>query len=156
MAYIHDETVKGMAAHKDVYTLMQEIELPPELQTAPGRGPVRWYVRSVFEEYSGWFHQSSTTELYAVPQKAVWAELAELAGGPEALAKRAAAHVAAGRPVEALHLTDIALAADPSNRAVREAEISALDLLIDRGEGRYYDEIGWLENAIVEAKAAIG
>jgi alkyl sulfatase BDS1-like metallo-beta-lactamase superfamily hydrolase len=156
VAYIHDETVKGMTANKDVFTLMAEIELPPHLQTAPGRGPVRWYVRSVFEEYTGWFRQDSTTELYATPPRAIWAELAELAGGPDVLAARAQAHIAAGRPVEALHFTDIALAADPAHRPVREAEIAALERLIDLGEGRSYDEIGWLENAIKEAQAALG
>jgi alkyl sulfatase BDS1-like metallo-beta-lactamase superfamily hydrolase len=156
VAYIHDETVKGMTANKDIFTLMAEIELPPQLQTAPGRGPVRWYVRSVFEEYTGWFRQDSTTELYATPPRAIWAELAELAGGPGVLAARAQAHLAAGRPVEALHFTDIALAADPAHRTVREAEIAALEQLIDLGEGRYYDEIGWLENAIKEARAALG
>lgn len=153
--YIHDETVKGMNAGKDVFALMNEIELPAHLVTAPGRGPPRWYVRSVVEEYSGWFHQISTTELYGAPQKAVWPELAELAGGPDVLAARAAAHVAANRPLEALHLTDIALSVDPAHRGAREAEIAALEVLIDQGQGRYYDEIGWLEGAIKRARAAL-
>ena len=29
--YVHDETVKGMNAGKDVWTLMNEIKLPPRL-----------------------------------------------------------------------------------------------------------------------------
>src|SRR5262249_22962112 len=62
--YIHDETVKGMNAHKDLPTLMREIKLPAHLEPQPGRGPVQWYVRAVWEEYSGWFMQESTTELY--------------------------------------------------------------------------------------------
>jgi alkyl sulfatase BDS1-like metallo-beta-lactamase superfamily hydrolase len=153
--YIHDETVKGMNAHKPLHTLMQEITLPPELVTGKGRGPVRWYVRAVFEEYTGWFRQESTTELYDTPPRAIWAELTAMAGGPAALAARAQAHIAAGRPVEALHFTDIAKHAEPANNAVLEAELAALELLVEANAGRDFDELGWLESNIKQAKAAL-
>lgn len=52
--YIHDETVKGMNEHRDLWQLMREIKLPPDLATVPGRGPVSWYVRAVWEQYTGW------------------------------------------------------------------------------------------------------
>jgi alkyl sulfatase BDS1-like metallo-beta-lactamase superfamily hydrolase len=154
--YIHDETVKGMNAHKDLHTLMQEIELPPHLVMGAGRGPVRWYVRAVFEEYTGWFRQESTTELYAVPPRAIWAELTAMAGGAGALAARAQAHVAKGEPVEALHFTDIAKAAEPANHAVLEAELAALELLVEHNGGKSFDELGWLESNIQQIKAALG
>lgn len=151
--YIHDETVKGMNDGKDLWTLMAEIELPAELEPAPqGRGPVRWYVRAVWEEYVGWFRAESTTELYAVPPRAIWGELAELAGGPSVLAARAAAHVAAGEPVEALHFTDIALSIDPDHREAREAQIAALEILLERTGGDPWDEIRWLEGEIERAR----
>jgi len=151
--YIQDETMKGMAAGKDMFTLMQEIQLPAELQTKPGRGPVSWYVRAVWEEYTGWFRQELTTELYPIPPRAIWGELAELAGGAAVLAQRAQAHVAAGRPVEALHFTEIALSAEPAHRAARQAELAALELLLERSEGKFYDEVGWLESEIKKAKS---
>jgi glyoxylase-like metal-dependent hydrolase (beta-lactamase superfamily II) len=154
--HIHDETVKGMAAQKDLWTLMREIKLPAHLAMAPGRGPVSWYVRAVYEEYTGWFRHESTTELYAVPARTIWPELAALAGGPDALAARAQARLAADEPVEALHFVEIALAADPNNPAVRRAEIAALERLIERTQGRTFDEVGWLETQIERAKAAIG
>jgi len=154
--HIHDETVKGMAANKDLWTLMREIKLPAHLAMAPGRGPVSWYVRAVFEEYTGWFRHESTTELYGVPARTIWPELAGLAGGPDALAARAQARLAADEPVEALHFVEIALAADPKNPAARRAEIAALERLIERTEGRTFDEVGWLETQIQRAKAAIG
>jgi glyoxylase-like metal-dependent hydrolase (beta-lactamase superfamily II) len=153
--FIHDETVKGMNEHKDVHTLMREIELPPHLDMAPGRGPVQWYVRSVWEEYTGWFRMDSTTELYGVPARTIWPELAGIAGGPETLVEHARHHLAAQRPLEALHFLEIALAADPSNRAALEAEIEALIQLIDLSEGRNYDEIGWLESEISRARTAL-
>jgi alkyl sulfatase BDS1-like metallo-beta-lactamase superfamily hydrolase len=153
--YIHDEAVKGMNAHKDLWTLMREIDLPPQLKTVPGRGPVSWYVRAVWEEYTGWFRGESTTELYAVPPRTIWPELARLAGGASALGQAARRCLAAGRAVEALHFTEIALAAEPSNRLAREAEIAALEHLADANGGLIFDELGWLENAIAESKAAL-
>jgi alkyl sulfatase BDS1-like metallo-beta-lactamase superfamily hydrolase len=150
--YILDKTIEGMNENKDVFTLMGEIELPAELQPAPGRGPVSWYVRSVWEELTGWFRQESTTELYAVPQRAIWAELSAMAGGPDALAERARAHAEAGRPLEALHFTDMIFSLDPAHRAAREAELAALEQLLERSGGSHYDELGWLESEIRRAK----
>ena len=49
-----------MNAHRDLHTLMREIRLPEHLAPQPGRGPVHWYVRAVWEEYSGWFMLIST------------------------------------------------------------------------------------------------
>jgi alkyl sulfatase BDS1-like metallo-beta-lactamase superfamily hydrolase len=154
--HIHDETIAGMNAGKDLPTLMRDIALPANLRMRPGRGPVSWYVRAVWEEYSGWFMHRSTTELYAVPQSAIWADLVEAAGGPDALAARAAAHVAAGRPVEALHLTDIVLGGDAAHRSAREAQIGALTTLLERSDGHAFDEIGWLESEIAKAEAVLG
>ncbi len=155
VAYIHDETVRGMSEGRALATLMAEIELPPELEPAPGRGPVHWYVRSVWEEYTGWFRHELTTELYPLPQSAVWRELVELAGGPDPLAQRAAAHVAAGEPLHALHLCEIALSADPSHGAARRAQIGALEQLVARNGGRSYDELAWLEGELDIARAAM-
>jgi alkyl sulfatase BDS1-like metallo-beta-lactamase superfamily hydrolase len=154
--YVHDETVEGMNAGKDLFTLMGEIELPDELRLAPGRGPTRWYVRAVWEEYTGWFRHESTTELYATPPRAIWGELVELAGGPDPLVQRAAHHLAAGRPVEALHFTDIVLSRDPSHHGALETEISALEALVAQDEGDRFDELGWLESELGRARSAFG
>ena len=146
--WLHDTTVEGMNAGKDLWTLMAEIELPEALRVGPNRGPTAWNVRAVWEEYVGWFRFESTTELYPVPASGVHAELAELAGGPGPLAERAAAHVAAGRPLQALHLTDVALAADPAHRPSLEAALHAHELLMDRSAGWNFDEVRWLESEI--------
>jgi len=150
--YIDDRTVGGMNAGKDLWTLMNEVALPPELEPAPGRGPVSWYVRAIWEEHAGWFRQESTTELYGVPPSAVWSELAELAGGPDVLARRAADHLAAGRPVEALHLLDIALGAHPAHVPALEVQVAALELLIDRTRGEPFDELCWLEGELARVR----
>jgi alkyl sulfatase BDS1-like metallo-beta-lactamase superfamily hydrolase len=152
--HIHDETVAGMNAGRDLHALMREIRLPVGLRPAAGRAPVGWCVRAVWEEYSGWFLQQSTTELYGTPASAVWGELVALAGGVAVLAERAAGHLAAGRPLEALHLTDMALSVAPDHRPTRAAQIAALERLVEQGGGTAYDELGWLEHQIALARAA--
>lgn len=154
--HIHDRTIEGMNAGRDLFTLMDEIELPADLAPRPGRGPVWWYVRAVWEEHAGWFRHEYTTELYPIPPRAIWPELAELAGGPGALAERAAAHVAHGRPVHALHFVEIALSVDPRHRAAREVQVAALHELIERTGGETHDELAWLEGELERANAALG
>jgi alkyl sulfatase BDS1-like metallo-beta-lactamase superfamily hydrolase len=153
--FVHDATVNGMNAKKDLHTLMSEIELPSHLQLAPGRTRTEWVVRAVWEEYSGWFLQQSTTELYATPQRAIWGELSELAGGVDVLAKRAQAHVDAGRPLEALHFCDMVLADQPKHRAALQAQLGALEMLLERSGGHAFDEVGWLENRILETQSIL-
>jgi alkyl sulfatase BDS1-like metallo-beta-lactamase superfamily hydrolase len=143
--YIHDATIEGMNAGKPLHTLMGEIELPEALTPATGRGPVSWYVRAVWEEYIGWFRAESLTELYPVPQSAIWPELAELAGGVDALADRAGARLDAGEPVEALHYTDIVLGLAPDHLRAREARIRAMELLLERSNHEAFDEARLLE-----------
>ena len=95
--YVHDQTVAGMNAGKDVRTLMREITLPAEYEVGQGYGKVAWDVRAVWENYSGWFHHRSTTELYPVGFDAVAADVVELAGA-DGLVDRARAHLARRPP----------------------------------------------------------
>lgn len=153
--YIHDETVKGMNEGKDMYALMREIKLPAKFDMAPGRGPVTWYVRAVWEEYTGWFHQNLTSELYAEPAQTIWSELAEMVGGLDKLATQARRHLDVQEPVKALHFIEIALSIDSGHRASREAEIDALEQLIEATGGATYDELGWLETKWEEANEVL-
>ena len=49
--YVHDETVKGMNAGKDVFTLMNEIKLPANLDVGESYGKLNvvgaWYLRGL-------------------------------------------------------------------------------------------------------------
>jgi len=143
--FIHDETLRGMNEGKDLHTLMREVVLPGDLEPASGRGPVSWYVRTVWEEYTGWFQHDLTSELYDVPARAVWPEVVELAGGADRLAERAVKRLAVGEVGEALHLVEMALVAEPENRAALDVHAEVLDVLIDRTDGSTYDELVWLE-----------
>ncbi|WP_418003607.1 MBL fold metallo-hydrolase [Mycobacterium sp. PDNC021] len=140
--YIHDETVAGMNAGKDVRTLMREIALPAEYEVGQGYGKVAWDVRAIWENYSGWFHHRSTTELYPVGPDAVAADIVELAGA-QALVDRARAHLDAGRPLEAIHLAELVGSDDPGAREVLR---QAHEVLLS-GSTNFW-ETAWLRNVL--------
>ena len=82
IAYVHDAVVRGMNEGKDVFTLMHEIKLPPELVVGEGYGNLIWSIRGIYEGYAGWFDLHPAT-MYDVPMSAVFPDLAKLAGGAE-------------------------------------------------------------------------
>jgi alkyl sulfatase BDS1-like metallo-beta-lactamase superfamily hydrolase len=144
--YVHDETVRGMNEGKDVWTLMREIELPPELEVGQGYGKVAWSVRAIWESYAGWFHHRSTTELYAAPPANVYPDLVELAGGADAVAERAREKLEAGAPLEAIHLAEVALAAEPSNRGALDTSLAAHERL--EAESENFWLTSWIRRQI--------
>lgn len=143
--YVHDETVRGMNDGKDVFTLMQEIKLPPDLDVGEGYGTIAWSVRGIYEGYVGWFDGNPAT-MFETPQKAIYPDLVEMAGGPEAVAAKAEELRLAGRLQEALHMADAALAADPENITALKARLAAYEAL--RAQSRNSNEAGWLEHGI--------
>jgi alkyl sulfatase BDS1-like metallo-beta-lactamase superfamily hydrolase len=147
--YVHDEVVKGMNSGKDVFTLMQEIKLPASFDLTQSFGKVSWSVRGIYDGYAGWFDLNPST-MYELPPSSVYPDLVKLAGGPEPLVRLALEKVEAGKPVEALHLTDVVLASDQSNSAALGARLKALEYLRERCEN--YVEAGYLEYGIRTAK----
>ena len=141
IAYIHDRTVEGMNAGKDVRQLMREIRLPPELDVGEGYGKVSWDVRAIWENYSGWFHHRSTTELYDVGPEAVSADLVDLAGADRIVA-RAREHVAAGRSVHAIHLAEAVFHAQPDHVGARAVLKTAHEALLAASANFW--ETAWL------------
>jgi len=151
--YVHDETVKGMNAGKDVFTLMQEIKLPAKYELTEIFGKVSWSVRGIYDGYAGWY-DGNPTSMYEVPSSSVYPDLVRVAGGPEPLARLALDKIEAGKPVEALHLTDVILAYDPGNVAALNARIKAIEYLRQRTQNHI--ESGWLEYGIRLAKEKLG
>ena len=145
--YVHDRTVEGMVAGQRLSTLMAEVELPPELAVPQSHGKTSWNVRSIWHEYIGWFLMESTTELYPVPASSVSSDLVEAAGAAE-LVRRSRLHLDAGRPVEALHLTDTVLHVDPADPAALAARRDALEELLERSGGENLSEVMWLRSQI--------
>lgn len=145
ITYIHDRTVEGMNAGTDVYTLMRDIGLPPELEVGQGYGKVSWDVRAIWENYSGWFQHRSTTELYDVGPDEVSIDLVDLIGA-DALLTRAEEHAAAGRPVHAIYLAEKVVHTEPANARARTALRSAHEQLL--ASSTNFWESAWLANKI--------
>jgi alkyl sulfatase BDS1-like metallo-beta-lactamase superfamily hydrolase len=155
VSWVRDYTLAGMNAGKDVHRLMRDIELPENLRIGEYHGKASWAVRTIWEEYSGWFHYDSTASLYGVPRSSVDAELVQMAGGADALARRAGERIDRGEPLEAIHLLDIALGAEPDNRAALTAKKSALELLLARSGGSNLSETMWLKSEIASVEATL-
>ena len=147
--YVHDEVVKGMNAGKDVFTLMQEIKLPASFGLSEVFGKVSWDVRGIYDGYAGWFDTNPAT-MYEQPPSSVYPDIVKLAGGAEPLVQLALEKLAAGKPVETLHLTDVVLAYDKQNSPALDARLKALEYLKERCEN--YIEDGWLEYGIRKTK----
>lgn len=150
--YVHDEVVRGMNAGKDVYTLMQEIKLPPALDVGESYGKLTWSIRGIYEGYVGWFDLNPVT-MYETPASSIYPEMVKLAGGPDAVAQLAAGKVEAGDAIAALHLTDMALAADPGHRKTLETRLKALEIL--RSRCKNSNERGWLDHSIKDVKSRL-
>jgi glyoxylase-like metal-dependent hydrolase (beta-lactamase superfamily II) len=148
VSFVNNAVIAGMNAGKDVHTLMREIKLPEELKIGEFHGKVSWAVRSIWEEYSGWFHYDSTTSLYGVPRSSVDADLVELAGGAGALATRARKKLSEGHALEALHLLDIALAVERNNADALTVKKEALQTLLRESGGQNLSETMWLKSEI--------
>lgn len=148
--YIHDQTVAGMNAGKDVQTLMREITLPAEYEVGQGYGKVSWDVRAIWENYSGWFHHRSTTELYPVGFDAVGADVVQLAGA-DALVDRARTHLAEHRPLHAIHLAELVASVQADHSGAHDVLRAAhQDLLADSTN---FWETAWLRNYLDQQTA---
>jgi glyoxylase-like metal-dependent hydrolase (beta-lactamase superfamily II) len=153
--HVHDATVAGMNAGKDVHQLMREIDVPDAIAIGEGHGKIAINVRSIWEQYAGFFHYASTTELYGVPRDAVSADIVELAGGVAPIVARARRHSENGAPLEALHLIDIVRAVASDHRDAHNVEIAALTTLLEQGQGENFSETMWLKARIADARKAI-
>lgn len=157
VSYVRDYTLEGMKAGKTVHQLMHEFAFPDDLRIGDFHGKASWAVKSIWREYSGWFHyEDGTTELYGVPRSSVDADVAELAGGADKLAERAQARLDAGQPLEALHLVAIALGAEPGNRTALSVKKGASQLLLEQSGQSNLSETMWLRSEIAEIEKALG
>jgi len=141
--YVHRRALEGFNAGVDVWTLMEEIKLPPHLRVGQGYGKVSWAVRTLWESYVGWFKLQSTTELYPESSSAALAELVA-ALGPNAALERAEAALARGEPVLAIRLGEAVAALAPEAPGVVALMADAHRYLLDHGGDVSFWEHGWL------------
>jgi glyoxylase-like metal-dependent hydrolase (beta-lactamase superfamily II) len=154
ITYARDATIAGMNEGKDLWTLMREIRLPADLELPGLHGKLSWIVRTTWEEYAGWFRYESTTELYDVPASEVWGDLVDLAG-EKAMADRAATYLASGKPLQALHLTDIVISQRSGANRALEVRLGALKCLLENGGRANFSEQQWLKSEIAACKSAL-
>jgi alkyl sulfatase BDS1-like metallo-beta-lactamase superfamily hydrolase len=145
MQWVHDRTVDGMNAGTDVHTLMREVTVPDHLDIGEGYGMTSWNVRAIWENYAGWFHHRSTTELYGVAPSTVAPDVVAAAGA-DALVEAARSRLDDGEPVAALHLTDMVLAVEPAHAGARSVASGATQALLD--ESSNFWESAWLRRAL--------
>ena len=131
---------------KDLHTLMQSIQLPPELEVGQGYGKVSWSIRAIWEAYAGWFHHQSTTELYSVPPQSINADLIEMSGGVDVLVKRAGEKFASKEYEQTLHLLDIVLSVDPSEPSAVALSIQVHEALLPMTDNFWLS--AWLNNQL--------
>jgi glyoxylase-like metal-dependent hydrolase (beta-lactamase superfamily II) len=156
VTHIERETIAGMNAGKTVHELMRDIGLPENGRIGEFHGKTSWVVRAIWEENAGWFHyEEGTNGLYGVPRSAVDADLAELAG-VTTLTTLASTRIAADKPLEALHLLEIALAASPADIEALKAKKAALERLAAASGGSNLSETMWLKAEIADADALLG
>ena len=147
MRWVHDRTVEGMNAGADVHALMREVRIPDHLDVGEGYGQTKWNVRAIWENYAGWFHHRSTTELYGVAPLAIASDLVAAAGA-DTLVALGRTHLEADRAVEALQLTDIVLAADAAHPGARGLAIEAHEQLLEATTNFW--ERAWLRRSITK------
>jgi alkyl sulfatase BDS1-like metallo-beta-lactamase superfamily hydrolase len=149
MRAVHDRTAELMNSGADIHTAMRDVKVPEHLDIGEGYGKTSWNVRAIWEMYTGWFRHRSTTELYGVPPDSVAADVVSAAGA-DALVDAARAHVTAGRPVQAIHLTDLILAAQPLHAGARALAADAHEAMLAGTENFW--EKAWLTKSINELR----
>jgi alkyl sulfatase BDS1-like metallo-beta-lactamase superfamily hydrolase len=150
MQAVHDRTVELMNSGADIHTAMREVGVPPGLDVGEGYGKTSWNVRAIWEMYTGWFRHRSTTELYGVAPDSIAADVVNAAGA-DALVEAARGHVDDGRAVQAIHLTDLVLTAQPAHAAARAVAADAHEALLADTENFW--EKAWLTKSINELRA---
>jgi alkyl sulfatase BDS1-like metallo-beta-lactamase superfamily hydrolase len=149
--HVERETVHGMNEGRTVHDLKREIRLPPDLQVGEDYGTVIWAVEAIWYGYGGWFEYRSTTELYGMPVHETYREVAALAGAA-VLGARALALARDGRALEAIHLAEIAMAAEPEEPQALEAYALAHELLLAAAPSRNRWYQFWLKGELARAR----
>jgi alkyl sulfatase BDS1-like metallo-beta-lactamase superfamily hydrolase len=144
-----------MNAGQTVWELMRDVQLPESLQLSQGHGKVSWSVRAIHDLVTGWYYYDTIANLYHVPPSAIDADLVEMVGGADVLAKRANRYLDEGKPLEALRLLDIADGHETESvLRLRMAVVESL-LAEARAGLANYSEIGLLEADLRASQTAL-
>lgn len=155
VSFVHQETLRGMNAGSDIWTLMREVRLPEPLYVGQGYGKVSWAVRTIWESYMGWFKGRQTSELYPAQPSSIYPELVALAG-IEAVVARARTLLAGGDAEAAGLLAEAALAAEPAHAGALALALAVHETLLARADAAAnFWEAGWLRHQIGTLRARL-
>jgi alkyl sulfatase BDS1-like metallo-beta-lactamase superfamily hydrolase len=153
VTHVHQETLDGMNAGKDIFQLMREVTLPESLYVGQAYGKVSFCVRTVWEQYMGWFRGERTSQLLSVQPEHVAGELAAMAG-VGAVIGRAREALGKGDAERAMALVEAALGAEPSNREALDLSVAIHEALLAAPHGaENFWYAGWLRHQIAAHKA---
>ncbi|MBX7160924.1 MAG: MBL fold metallo-hydrolase [Acidimicrobiia bacterium] len=118
------QTLELMNAGASLDEVIHTVSAPAHLLERPWLQPIydepEFIVRNIWRLYGGWY-DANPAHLHPAPQAVLAREVAALAGGAGALARRAVEVADAGDLRLAGHLVDFAQNADPADAAVAEA-----------------------------------
>jgi len=121
LEHLVGETLERMNEGLPLDSILHEVRPPAHLADRPYLQPVyddpEYVVRNIWRLYGGWY-DGTPSHLRPAPEAELGGEVAALAGGARALARRAREHAAAGRHRLAGHLADWAAEAAAEDREV--------------------------------------
>jgi uncharacterized sulfatase len=130
--HVHDETVKGINEYLTLSQILDRVRLPDELKRLPylvqRYGTVRWAVKGIFRQYTGWY-DFNPAHLHPRPRAVRARALLEASGGPGPFLARAQRAVEASENRIALELTEIVLDAHPRHQQACALRLTALKRL---------------------------
>ena len=151
VAYVHDAVIEGMNDGKSLETLRREIKLPDHLKVSEAHGKVDWGVKAIWDSYVGWWRDESVTEMFPVPARDVYADVAALAG-PDKLVAKAREHAAKGQLDQAMHLIEMAKAGDPMRPDTLRAEMEVLEAMLERSGQVNHHEVILIERQMARVR----
>ncbi|RJP84969.1 MAG: MBL fold metallo-hydrolase [Desulfobacteraceae bacterium] len=132
IAYVHDQTIRGMNMGFTPDELVQTIHLPPHLAKSPYLqefyGTVAWSVRSIFDGNLGWF-DGNPSRLFPLPPLDRAREISKLAGGDAELLAKAEKAFHDGNLQWTLELTDHLMRLNPDNKKATDLRVKSLTAL---------------------------
>lgn len=120
---LYDQTLEMMNAGATLDEIIHTVKPPAALAEKPYLRPVydepEFVVRNIWRFEGGW-HDGTPAHLKPAPEAEQAREIAELAGGVEALVKRALRRLDEGELALASHLADWAVQAAPEDKSAHE------------------------------------
>lgn len=129
IAYVHDQTIRGINMGLTPDELVETIHLPEHLAASPYLqefyGTVAWSVRAIFDGNLGWF-DGNPSRLFPLSPRKRAEHMAGLAGSKDELAHQVEKAFHEKNFQWVLELTDHVLRLDPKNKKIIDLRVNAL------------------------------